>query len=759
MRWRACSEIPRLHIYHYAHYEPTKLKHLDASAPYSRRGTGSPAPAARVCRLYKVVRQTIRTPIRSYSLKAVRTFFMESTRPRIGKGRRGFHHRVRKLASDRRPDHSRRRSSATTKKTACRPGGCATGCSNERRTRSGSSDVVIPWRENVDRAALRRKHPTRRSNARARSSLLDPSAIDPTSQERRWQGGVARARADYHRREAKPGWWAYFGRREASSQELLDDTLALAGLQPTALPVVADNDPLHPYAHVPAAGVQVDCGQRHRGSYEPAPLRNPRLNRCRTGTGCPMRGPSFAAVSVAERIIAGEPPSRPPLSARRSGDLRMRRSHGAWGAGRYRGASRSCCCGSHRTWLGRAEALNLQTIDLVGSDRFRFGARRELPVRAGAAGIGQDLDRRAPDRGAARRRASAWRRGDQPQGDSQSARRGRARGRELTCDVPRAQEGEPRRRVRLHGQFIGSTQRQQGPREDADGPEIQSSPARRGCSRDAAMDCQLDYLFIDEAGQVSLADASRWARAPATRAPRRSPAARAGLAGHPPAAPACRCSSICWASGHRAADRGLFLTRRGGCIPTCAGSSPNVLRRPAALGAGLCTPANRLDGLSGTGLRYCRSNTSATRSSRTRRPTVIARGGRRLLEPGRSPIARATPPLHASRHPRRRALQHAGAVPARAAAGRRRGRERSTSSRAARRRSCSSRWRPPAATTFRAVSIPVQPESPERRDLAREMHGGAGGEPAAAGDALPNGGSDAVGQWALPVRRAGTTCS
>ena len=36
----------------------------------------------------------------------------------------------------------------------------------------------------------------------------------------------------YHRREAKPAWWAYYDRLQASSEELLQNTEAIARLSP-----------------------------------------------------------------------------------------------------------------------------------------------------------------------------------------------------------------------------------------------------------------------------------------------------------------------------------------------------------------------------------------------------------------------------------------------------------------------------------------------------------------------------------------------
>ena len=44
---------------------------------------------------------------------------------------------------------------------------------------------------------------------------------------------------NYHRREAKPEWWAYFDRRKKSLDQLIDDTEAIAYLTPIDEPPVA----------------------------------------------------------------------------------------------------------------------------------------------------------------------------------------------------------------------------------------------------------------------------------------------------------------------------------------------------------------------------------------------------------------------------------------------------------------------------------------------------------------------------------------
>ena len=135
--------------------------------------------------------------------------------------------------------------------------------------------------------------------------------------------------------------------------------------------------------------------------------------------------------------------------------------------------------------------------------------------------------------------------------------------------------------------------------ECAASPRRRSSPARRGCSRGTRWQGKFDYLFIDEAGQVSLADAvamspcatqpgSAWR--PAAAAPR--DAGRSSRRRW-----ACRCSSICSQDEATVSpDRGLFLEQtwrmHPGRVRVHFRRSPTT----AACGpqAGLRTPADRV---------------------------------------------------------------------------------------------------------------------------------------------------------------------
>ena len=104
-------------------------------------------------------------------------------------------------------------------------------------------------------------------------------------------------------------------------------------------------------------------------------------------------------------------------------------------------------------------------------------------------------------------------------------------------------------------------------------------------------------------------------------------------------------------------------------------------------------PARRLAGPVRARACGCsRSSTTATGRRAARRPSAIAGEVDRLLDGGRVTDRDGVDAgAHARRHPRRRAVQRAGPLPARARCPSARGSARSTSSRARRRPSCSSR--------------------------------------------------------------------
>ena len=243
--------------------------------------------------------------------------------------------------------------------------------------------------------------------------------------------------------------------------------------------------------------------------------------------------------------------------------------------------------------------------------RARRGARRPAPLRPGAARLGQDVHRRAADRPPDRpASASASPRTSHKAIHNLLARsRGGARGGRR---VPRAEEG---RRLRGAG-FVTTS----GTRRDFASPTTTCccSPARPGCSRARTWTGVVDTCSSTRRARCRSPTRSRSGRARATSccSATRSSSPRSRRAIHPTGSRRSVLEHLLGDEETVPPDRGLFLARTladaPGRLPLHLG---DVLRGPAALGAGLRAPADRLARPPGPACACCRSSTTGNRGS------------------------------------------------------------------------------------------------------------------------------------------------
>ena len=121
-------------------------------------------------------------------------------------------------------------------------------------------------------------------------------------------GDVARRLLDYHRREAKPEWWAYFDRRKKSVDELLEDTESIAYLKPVDTPPLQYARIADPYVRIPASGVQAQ-GRRgcRRSTRQWGRLGTIEWIDAAAGRLGLRRGPGLKDEPLPEAVIAGGP--------------------------------------------------------------------------------------------------------------------------------------------------------------------------------------------------------------------------------------------------------------------------------------------------------------------------------------------------------------------------------------------------------------------------------------------------------------------
>ncbi len=234
---------PGLHVYHYNHYEPTAVDHLtelhetrqeavgrlmgrfatreDEVDDLFRRGA--------FVDLYRVVRQGIRAGVESYSIKRLEPLCGYARQVDLRDATASL------IAFDAALDdgtatgeHGRQHVVAGYNEDDCRATLALRGWLEERRVELAASLGQELPRPAVVEEAQATVDP---ELARIREALLAGIPADPSARPASQNAKALLADLlDWHRREAKPGWWRYFYLRTLSAGELIDEPDALGGL-------------------------------------------------------------------------------------------------------------------------------------------------------------------------------------------------------------------------------------------------------------------------------------------------------------------------------------------------------------------------------------------------------------------------------------------------------------------------------------------------------------------------------------------------
>ena len=232
-----------LHVYHYNHYEPTAVDHLtelhetrqeavgrlmgrfatreDEVDDLFRRGV--------FVDLYRVVRQGIRAGVESYSIKRLEPLcgYARQVDLRDATGALiAFEAALDDgMAAD---EHDRQRVVAGYNEDDCRATLALRDWLEERRV-----ELAARLSQELPRPAVVKEVRSTENPelARIRDALLAdvPDDLSARSAEQNAKALLANL-LDWHRREAKPGWWRYFYLRTLGPAELIDEPDALGGL-------------------------------------------------------------------------------------------------------------------------------------------------------------------------------------------------------------------------------------------------------------------------------------------------------------------------------------------------------------------------------------------------------------------------------------------------------------------------------------------------------------------------------------------------
>ena len=222
------ARSPSAHLYHYAPYEKTALRRLASMHATAETAVDEILRTNRMVDLYRVVRESVRVGEPGYSIKNLERFYMPARTTAVASGGDSLviYDRFREtgessLLNDLR-DYNR---------DDCLSTFLLRNWLIERARESGRwpPPAEVTTNRSVEESELEDdRQDKREERERAQAALEAALVSDPEAPD----AGARQLMADlvgFHRREAKPAWWAYFDRQERSVAELQDDDECLGG--------------------------------------------------------------------------------------------------------------------------------------------------------------------------------------------------------------------------------------------------------------------------------------------------------------------------------------------------------------------------------------------------------------------------------------------------------------------------------------------------------------------------------------------------
>ena len=581
LRW------PDMHLYHYSPAEPTALDRLTLEHTTRMEEVDALRRGEVFCDLFRVARQAIRAGVPSYGLKEVEALTAFERRSTVGSGSEAV------IAYERwRGDGDARRLDAIERY-------------NEEDCRST--------------LALRDWLVAHRPTERPVMAPPAPASITPETLARRAERealvqslavlgpgpGLLGDLLDYHRREGRPAWWRHFALRDMTPAELLADREALSGLTiDEAATPTADGKSLLHQVLFPAQEHKIRPG----GFVDPADGRAVRVSDLDdlARTLQIKRGSDRRDEPIPRGLI----PRGPMMTVEQQEALsRLGQAVAAGGQG-YQ-ACRDILMRAAPRFVGQIPGLPIQTVDLETQQALARTLDESYLVVQGPPGTGKtwrgarlvvDLIRAGARVGISATSHHAIRNMLEAVEVAAQAEGVAFLGLKKATDDPESVYGGP-----LISSVTKNEEIEQAP------AEVQLVAGTSWLFARAGMDGRLDVLVIDEAGQVSLADALAMATSSRNVILLGDPLqlAQVSQARHPDGAAASVLDHLIGTGQTIATDRGVFLEESWRMHPDiCDVISAEVYEGRLRAEASCAAQGTTF----GTGLRYLpvehRANTS-----------------------------------------------------------------------------------------------------------------------------------------------------
>ena len=479
---------PAMHVYHYAFYEPAVLKRLMGLYGTREEEVDDLLRANVLVDLFAVVRNALRASYPSYSLKEIERFYLDGRMAEVKGGEDSvlLYERWRETGDD-----ALLQAIRAYNEEDCLSTLLLRDWLLERRAEAESLfGRQLAWFEpEPPRAVSDEAVEALAERERLRAELLAGLPDDPNelSDDERVRYLAAHL-LEYHRREAKPVWWAFFDRLGKTPAELVDDAEAIGELEPVGSePEPRARSLVHAFTfpvqeHKLGPGDDVFDPATGKGAGEIVSVDDVSLRLA--------RGPSLEEVPLPRALIPGGPYDTRP---QREALVRLARSLESYPA----------LEGILRRDRPRAGRELLQTTELEEMKRLVLDLDRSHLVVQGPPGSGKTWT-------GARLIVRLLREGKRVGVTATSHKAIH----NLLFEVERvaATEGVDFKGLKkstgsVESAFSGARIESSGEVADFADPDERLLAGTAWLFARAELDGQLDYLFVDEAGQVSLADA------------------------------------------------------------------------------------------------------------------------------------------------------------------------------------------------------------------------------------------------------------
>jgi uncharacterized protein len=224
---------PTMHVYHFNHYEPTAFKKLVGRHVTQVEALNRLLRAERFVDLYPIVRQAVRCGVESYSIKRLEPYYGFARRVPLTNAAQPLL-AVELALEARMPEAITgdiRDAVDGYNEDDCRSTRALRDWLERLRTEAVASGADVPRPAPEDRDPSPNVSALQEEVERLRARLLDglpPEAARAAHPDHpRW---LLAYLIDWHRREDNAQWWEYFRLKELSEEDLLDESGAVAGL-------------------------------------------------------------------------------------------------------------------------------------------------------------------------------------------------------------------------------------------------------------------------------------------------------------------------------------------------------------------------------------------------------------------------------------------------------------------------------------------------------------------------------------------------